>query len=274
MSGVEYEDVTVHRAQRAIVEHICLSASAGEIVGLIGPNGSGKSTALRCLYRALDPTSGQVRVDGTDIAAISLRDNARRVAALTQDGAAQVDFTVAEVVALGRLPHGQMLRRPDARQRAICRAAMDVAGVTHLADRPLSTVSGGERQRALIARALAQKPQVLVLDEPTNHLDVAHQYGVLDAVRTSGVTVICALHDLNLAAQYCDRLYLLSLGRVVAAGSPREVLRATVITEYFGIGCHVLDHPVSGVPQVIFDAGARADGTAAAGVNISTGGLI
>ncbi|MGW0020959.1 ABC transporter ATP-binding protein [Rhodococcus sp. NPDC003382] len=250
---VDYQQISVEIAGARIVEAITLSAEEGTFVGIVGPNGSGKSTVLRCLYRALSPVSGRILVDGSDIATISMRENARQVAALTQDTPMQFDFTSAEVVATGRLPHRATIRDSRTRDDRICRDALATADVTHLAERSFLSLSGGERQRVLIARALAQQPRVLVLDEPTNHLDIQHQYSVLSAARNLGITVVSALHDLNLAAQYCDRLFVLNAGRLVCSGTPHEVLSAQVIRRWFGIGGHIVTHPRLGVPQIIFD---------------------
>ncbi|MFD4293652.1 ABC transporter ATP-binding protein [Rhodococcus sp. NPDC058505] len=250
---VDYRDVTVEIGGTRILEAVTLAAEEGTFVGVVGANGSGKSTLLRCLYRALSPAAGRILVGGTDIAAISMRENARQVAALTQDSLMQFDFTAAEVVATGRLPHQSALRRADRRDVGLCRDALATADASHLEHRSFLSLSGGERQRVLIARALAQQPRVLVLDEPTNHLDVHHQYSVLTAARNLGITVIAALHDLNLAAQYCDRLFVLSGGRLVCTGTPDEVVTADVLRRWFAIGGHVVTHPRLGVPQIIFD---------------------
>lgn len=250
---VDYQDVTVEFDGTAVVRTVTLSAGPGEFIGIVGPNGSGKSTLLRCLYRALSPVAGRVLVDGRDVSAISMRENARQVAALTQDSSTPFDFTAAEVVATGRLPHTALLRGTYRRDREICSAAMVSADIGHLATRGFLSLSGGERQRVLIARALAQQPRVLVLDEPTNHLDVHHQYSVLSAARGLGITVIAALHDLNLAAQHCDRIFVLHAGRLVCSGDPHEVITTEVITRWFSIGGHIVPHPRLGVPQIIFD---------------------
>lgn len=250
---IDYEDVTVEFDGTAVVRSVTLAAAAGEFVGVVGPNGSGKSTLLRCLYRALSPAAGRVLVDRRDVSAISMRENARQVAALTQDSSAPFDFTAAEVVATGRLPHTALLRGTRRRDLEICAAAMATADIGHLAARGFLSLSGGERQRVLIARALAQQPRVLVLDEPTNHLDVHHQYSVLSAARGLGITVIAALHDLNLAAQHCDRIFVLHAGRLVCAGRPHEVITTEVLTRWFSIGGHIVTHPRLGVPQIIFD---------------------
>lgn len=250
---VEIRDVGVDINGRQIVRQIGLTVESGQFVGIVGPNGSGKSTILRCLYRALTPATGTVEVGGRDITAISMRENARQVGALTQDSTLQFDFTADEVVATGRLPHAGVFGGDRVMDKKMCADAMVKAGADHLGNRSFATLSGGERQRVLIARALAQQPQVLVLDEPTNHLDVQHQYGVLTATKRLGITVIAALHDLNIAAQYCDQIFVLGDGRLVFSGTPAEVITEKVIRRCFSIGAYVITHPRLGVPQVIFD---------------------
>lgn len=247
---LDVEGVTVEAAGKRLVDEIKLSVDSGAFVGLVGPNGSGKSTLLRCVYRALRPAAGVVRLDGDDVHALNPRAAARRLAALPQESSSEFDFTVAEVVGMGRLPHRG---RTAAEDRAICAEAMRATGVEHLAARGFLALSGGERQRVLIARALAQRPQVLVLDEPTNHLDIAHQLDVLSLVRASGLTALAALHDLNLAAAHCDLLYVLSAGRVVASGPPHDVLRPDLLAEVFGVRAHPVRHPETGAVQLLFD---------------------
>ncbi|GAA2327995.1 ABC transporter ATP-binding protein [Streptomyces cuspidosporus] len=247
---LDIDEVTIEAAGARLVDGIRLSAGSGTFVGLVGPNGSGKSTLLRSVYRALRPTGGVVRLDGEDLHAMDARAAARVLAALPQESPAEFDFTVAEVVAMGRLPHRD---RTAASDRGICARAMTRTGVAHLADRGFLGLSGGEKQRVLIARALAQQPRVLVLDEPTNHLDIAHQLDVLSLVRAGGLTVLAALHDLNLAAAHCDVLYVIARGRIVASGPPREVLRPPLLAEVFGVRAHPVTHPETGALQLLFD---------------------
>ncbi|CAM5554325.1 MULTISPECIES: ABC transporter ATP-binding protein [Streptomyces] len=247
---LDIEDVTVEAAGTRLVEDVRLAADSGAFVGLVGPNGSGKSTLLRCVYRALRPAGGVVRLDGDDLHAMEPRAAARQLAALPQETSAEFDFTVAEAVAMGRLPHQG---RTAAEDRAVCAQAMDRTGVTHLADRGFLALSGGEKQRVLIARALAQQPRVLVLDEPTNHLDIAHQLDMLSLVRDSGLTVLAALHDLNLAAAHCDVLYVIAGGRIAASGPPHDVLRPALLAEVFGVRAHPVRHPETGAVQLLFD---------------------
>ncbi|MDX2731700.1 MULTISPECIES: ABC transporter ATP-binding protein [unclassified Streptomyces] len=247
---LEIEGVTVEAAGARIVDDIHLTVESGAFVGLVGPNGSGKSTLLRCVYRALRPAEGVVRLDGDDIHAMDSRAVARVLAVLPQESSAEFDFTVTEVVAMGRLPHRGRTAVSD---REICAEAMSRTGVTHLADRGFLALSGGEKQRVLIARALAQRPKVFVLDEPTNHLDIAHQLDVLSLVRGSGLTVLAALHDLNLAAAHCDLLYVVADGRVVASGPPRDVLQPALLADVFGVSAHPVRHPETGAVQLLFD---------------------
>ncbi|AKZ53604.1 Hemin import ATP-binding protein HmuV [Streptomyces ambofaciens ATCC 23877] len=250
---VDIDAVTVGISGALLVRDISLRAGSGQVVGLVGPNGSGKSTLLRCVYRALRPTAGAVRIDGEDLSAMNARESARRLAALPQEAGAEFDFTVAEVVAMGRLPHQGAMARVTDEDRRTCAAALEAVGAVHLTDRGFLTLSGGEKQRVLIARALAQQPQVLVLDEPTNHLDIAQQLEVLSLVRSSGLTVLTALHDLNLAALHCDLLHVVDGGRTVASGTPHDVLTPALLADVFGVRAHRVPHPETGAVQLLFD---------------------
>ncbi|XVV02331.1 heme ABC transporter ATP-binding protein [Actinosynnema sp. CA-248983] len=236
-----------------ILHDVTLTVSSGEVHGIVGPNGSGKSTTLRCVYRALTPSKGAVLLDGAPLDRIPVKESAKTLAALTQDSHVEFDFTVAEVVAMGRLPHQTGFDRESPRDREICAEALSRMDAGHLAARSFLSLSGGERQRVLIARALAQQPRVLVLDEPTNHLDISHQLAVLRLVRSLGTTVLTVLHDLNLAAAHCDRLHVLHDGRVHTSGTPQEVLTKDVLREVFQVEAHVVPHPTSGVPQLLFE---------------------
>ncbi|MEU4703141.1 ABC transporter ATP-binding protein [Nonomuraea dietziae] len=237
---------------RSLVRELSLRVESGSVVGLVGPNGSGKSTALRCVYRALRPSSGTVWVGEDDLARVTARESARVIAAMTQDGGLDLAFTVEEVVALGRTPHLRGNQPLSERERQLCEQAMDRLDIRHLARRVVLTLSGGERQRVLLARALVQEPEILVLDEPTNHLDVRHQVGLLSLLRGLGLTVLVVLHDLNLAAAACDRLGVLSRGRLVAAGPPVDVLTAELVRDVFGVEASVVPHPLTGDPQLLY----------------------
>jgi iron complex transport system ATP-binding protein len=224
-------------------------------VGVVGPNGSGKSTLVRLLSGYLRPQRGRVWLGERELQRLGDRERARRIAVVPQDPPAALDFTVLEVVLMGRAPHLALLGVENWQDLEVARAAMDRTRTGHLAARLLGTLSGGERQRVLLARALAQQTPILLLDEPTSHLDVNYQIEILRLLRElraeQGTTVLAVLHDLNLASLYCDRLLLLSAGRLAAEGSPIEVLTAPRLAAVYGapIWCEV--HAVTGKPAIL-----------------------
>ncbi|GAB2579662.1 ABC transporter ATP-binding protein [Streptomyces capparidis] len=246
------DGVTLTAGARHLVREVSLTARPGEVIGLVGPNGSGKSSLLRAVYRVLRPRAGQVRVDGADAWSLSPRRLARTLAAVVQEPAADLDLSVREVVAMGRTPHKRLLDGDTAEDVGLIESALTAVDAADLADRPFDRLSGGERQRVLIARALAQQPALLVLDEPTNHLDVRHQLEVLGVLRRLPATVLVALHDLNLAAYYCDRLHVLRDGEVTASGPPARILTPELLAEVYGVVCEVVIHPRTGAPHVTF----------------------
>jgi iron complex transport system ATP-binding protein len=243
---VDVRRVAVRLAGQPVLGGVDLAVRSGEVLGLLGPNGSGKSTLLRTVFRAIRPDSGAVHLGELDVWRSSTRDVARQCAVLTQDHATDIELSVLDLVLLGRIPHNSLGRRSAADDVALARDCLARVDAAHLEDRMVPTLSGGERQRVLLARALAQQPKVLLLDEPTNHLDIAHQLELLSLVRRLGVTAVIALHDLTLAAAYCDRLALLQQGQLVAVGSPEEVLTPERVREVYGITCDVLVHPRTG----------------------------
>ncbi|WP_131742961.1 ABC transporter ATP-binding protein [Actinomadura roseirufa] len=242
--------VTARIEGTAIVSGVDLVAEPGSFVGLIGPNGSGKSTLLRTVYRSLRPSDGVVSLDGDDLWRMRARQAALRRAVVTQHGELSGEFSVAEVVAMGRAPHKGILERENSADRAVVEQSLERVGLAHAAERLFSTLSGGERQRALVARALAQEAPLLILDEPTNHLDVRAQLGLLDLVRSLGMTLLAALHDLDHAAAYCDHVIVLEKGRVRASGPPLEVLTPGFVAEVFGVRAHIGEHPITGRPHI------------------------
>ncbi|WP_043633918.1 ABC transporter ATP-binding protein [Nonomuraea candida] len=255
MTTLTLHDVHITLAGTPIVTGVDLTAASGRIVGIIGPNGSGKSTLLRAVYRHLPLTRGAITVDGEDLWRLTPRRAAQLVAALPQETRSDFDVTAWEMAAMGRTPHKRPFAPDTAEDSKIVSDALAHAGVTHLARRRYTTLSGGEKQRVLLARALAQRAPVLVLDEPTNHLDVRHQFELLDLVTSSGTTVVAALHDLNLAAAYCDHLYVLAEGRVVTDGPPHDVLTPRLVRDVFGVDAHVISVPGTGTPHLIFRSG-------------------
>jgi iron complex transport system ATP-binding protein len=249
---LELVDLRLEIAGRTIVRDVVLDVPDGTFAGLIGPNGSGKSTMLRAVYRHLRPRGGAVLVSGDDCWQMPARQAARRIATVPQERPAEVDLTVWEMVAMGRTPHKTAFGRDDAVDRAAVGSAIERVGLVPLAHRRFGELSGGEKQRVVLARALAQEAPVLVLDEPTNHLDVRYQLDVLELVRDLGVTTLAAMHDLNLAATYCDMLHVLEAGELVASGPPASVLTPSILARVFGVGAEVTVSARTGRPQLTF----------------------
>ena len=242
---------------RIIVDAVSLVVPRATVTGLLGPNGSGKTSLLRSIARLQKPGTGRVYLSDSDLSGMPRRQLARRVAVVEQDAGTELDLCVRDVVALGRTPHGSRLRPMVSEDDGACAWAMAQTHVDDLADRRFLTLSGGERQRVHLARALAQEPELLVLDEPTNHLDVAAQIDMMSLARRLGRTTLAALHDLNLAAAYCDHLVVMHHGKVVASGTVRDVLTPALLAEVYDVDASVVDHPRDGHPLVIFN-GARS----------------
>lgn len=226
-------------AGKMIVDGVTLQAAPGRVLGLIGPNGSGKSSLLRLLCRLRNVASGVVTLDERDIAAVPRRELARRLAFVEQQATTEIQLSVCDVVRLGRTPHRAALASWNSADEAAVNEALARVGLTERHDQFWHTLSGGERQRVHIARALAQEPSELILDEPTNHLDIQHQLSILGLVRRLGITCIMALHDLNLAAMFCDEIALLHEGRLQAAGTPDAVMTADAIQRIFGVAVSI-----------------------------------
>ena len=227
---------------------------AGEIVGLVGPNGSGKTTLVRAITRGVPLESGQLRVAGDDVSALSARELALRVAVVPQTPMLPERFRALDCVLMGRTPHLSLLQNEGETDVEIARQAMIATDVWPFADRMIGELSGGERQRVVIARALAQQAPILLLDEPTAHLDIGHQSEVLEMARTlrerEGKAVLAIVHDLTIAAQYCDRLIMLDHGEIVREGHPSHVIQEDVLAKVYRTQVTVLSHPKTGLPVV------------------------
>ncbi|MBN9645131.1 ABC transporter ATP-binding protein [Corynebacterium mendelii] len=249
--GVTVDHLVFRAGAVTIIDDVCLTVAPGSLTGLIGPNGSGKSTLLKLILGLAAPAAGSVTIGGKDLRRWSRRELARTVAVLAQHSTASTDMTASQVVNLGRIPHQSGWALPSSSDRDMAQQLLDEVGVGHLADRHWSLLSGGERQKVQLARALAQKPRALVLDEPTNHLDPAAAWDLMEQVAAKKLTTIAAIHDLDIAARFCDRLVVLSRGTVVAHGSPREVLTTDMLAEVYGLKADIGVHPVDGGPLVI-----------------------
>jgi iron complex transport system ATP-binding protein len=249
--SLRLQGISVDLGGRRIVSGADITVDDGQLVGLLGPNGSGKSTLLKAIYRVHPPATGRVSIDEVDLLALPIRQAARRVAVVAQETTVEFDFTVWEMVMIGRTPHKRGFERDSRQDRDTVAHALERVGCDDLVHRSFNTLSGGEKQRVLIARALAQGADHLILDEPTNHLDIRYQLEVLELVAGLGVTVLAALHDLSLAALFCDHVYLMADGRIVTGGPPAQVITAETVRHAYGADVLVIDHPDTATPHLI-----------------------
>ena len=263
MTGLTVDRVGVSYGPAPLFDRFDLDVAPGEFLGIIGPNGSGKSTLLRLMAGLVRPTAGRVLVRGDDIRVLSRRELARRMALVPQESHFAFGFRVEEVVMMGRHPYRSRFGPLGSGDHEQVGAALSAMGVTGLRDRGIDEVSGGERQRVVIARALAQATDILLLDEVSTHLDLAHQHRVLSVlarVHDAGRTVVFVSHDLNLAAQACSRILLLDRGHTAALGTPEEVLTAGRIRSVYGVDPIITRHPETGRPHVMLPGPGRPPG--------------
>lgn len=250
--NVEVKNVSYNVQDKSLIHSICLTVRAGEWVGLIGPNGSGKSTLLKNIYRVLEPAAGSVFIGEKDLFQMSHKETAQQMAVVSQEAGPLFDFAVKEMVLMGRSPHKRLFDLDTKRDYEIVEQALLRVGMAEKAGRSFMTLSGGEKQRVLIARALAQEARFLILDEPTNHLDIRYQLQIMDLVKELKLTTLTALHDINLAAMYCDRIYVIKAGYVVAEGSVEEVLQPKLLREIFGVEADISINKRTGKPNITF----------------------
>lgn len=237
--NIKTDNIQVSFGSKPILHDISLAIKDKEFVGIIGPNGSGKSTFLKCLYRVLQPSGGKIYFDGSELSSLSHRDRALKMAVVAQHSTVNFDFSVLEMVLMGRSPYKGLLDRDQLDDYEIARHALAEVGLSDFESRNFNTLSGGEQQRVILARALAQRTECLVLDEPTNHLDIKYQLELMTIVKRLDATVVSAIHDLNLAAIYCDRIIALKDGHIVCSGTPQEVLTAETIRHIYGVSATV-----------------------------------
>lgn len=249
---IETKDVVVTLSKKEIVKKVSLQVKNNEFVGLLGPNGSGKTTLLKSIYRVLKPSAGYIYMDDTDISQISIKETAKRMGVVSQFNNLAFDFTVEEMVLMGRAPHKKAFSQDTEEDYRIARQALEKVNMTDFKDRSFMTLSGGEKQRIILARALAQEVDMLVLDEPTNHLDIKYQIQIMDVVKSLGVGVLAALHDLNLTLMYCNYVYVLKDGKIIAHGPTEKVITEKLIRDVYEVDCSVERHPKSGKLHVTF----------------------
>lgn len=250
---LQIEDLKLSLSGHEILKGICAQMPKKQFIGIIGPNGSGKSTLLKCIYRVLEPDHGAVYLDGTALSKFSYRESAKKMAVVAQHNYYNFDFSVEEVVLMGRSPHKRRLERDTAEDHALVTQSLQEVGMEKFRDRSFSTLSGGEQQRVILARALAQQTPCLILDEPTNHLDIKYQLQLMDIVKQLNRTILSAIHDLNIALMYCDLIYVVKDGQVIAQGVPEEILTTELIREVYQVDSeiikdsagrtHILYHP-------------------------------
>ena len=244
--------VSVGIGGKEIVKEASIRVKQGEIVGLFGPNGSGKSTLLKSIYRVLKPSGGEIFLDDVELKKMPHRETAKKMAVVTQFTTLNFDFTVEEMVLMGRSPHKKPFDRDTPEDFQIVRECLKKVGMEAFSKRKFSTLSGGEKQRILLARALAQQTETLILDEPTNHLDIKYQLQTLDIIKRLGKGVLMALHDLNLAFRYCDYVFILKNGIVVADGTPEKVITEELVRTVYEVENQIFINPISGCPMVTF----------------------
>ncbi|MCK4475183.1 MAG: ABC transporter ATP-binding protein [Methanophagales archaeon] len=251
---LEIKNVDAYYGSVKVLEGVDFSAARGELLGVIGPNGSGKTTLLRTISRILKPKMGTILLEGKEVMEMKDKEFSRNFAAVPQDTSVNFDFSALDIVLMGRNPHLGRLELETEKDIEIARRCMELTNCWHLSERPITELSGGERQLVIIARALTQEPRVLLLDEPTSHLDINYQIEIMELLKRltsyEGLIVIAVIHDLNLAAQYCDRLILLHEGEIISTGSQQEVLTAENIKNTFGADVIVKRHALTNLCYV------------------------
>lgn len=251
---INLRSISFRYRQDWVLKELSLRIERGEFIGVIGPNGSGKSTFLKILCRLLSPQEGEIFLDTVSLKEMSQREIAKKIALVPQEAYSLFPFRVIEIVLMGRSPYLGHLMFEGAEDLEIAKRAMDWTGVLSIGERYVDELSGGERKRVFIARALAQEPEIILLDEPTANLDIHHQVDFLNLIlslnQERGLTIVMASHDLNIASEYCDRLILLREGRIYKMGSPREVITRETIEEVYGCRVWVDQNPISGMPRI------------------------
>lgn len=253
--NLKIEDIDANYGEVKILEGINFNAAGGELLGILGPNGSGKTTLLRIITRILKPLTGTILLDDREVMEMKAKEFSRNFAAVPQDTTIHFEFSALDVVLMGRNPHLGRLELESEKDIEIARRCMELTNCGHLAERPVTELSGGERQLVVIARALTQQPKVLLLDEPTSHLDINYQIEIMELLKhltvNEGLIVIAVIHDLNLSAQYCDRLLLLCDRKIIAMGAQDEVLTATNIKTAFGADVLVERHALTNQSYIL-----------------------
>ena len=251
MKKLKVEKLTYDIGGTRILKDITFDVEENTFVGVIGPNGSGKSTMLKSIYGVNKPSGGNIYFEGEDLLKISSKDRAKKIAVLAQESGGQFDFSVQQVVEMGRYPHKNTLENYSKHDLEIVDRVLYEMKLDNYRERSFNTLSGGEKQRVLIARLLVQESKFIILDEPTNHLDIGHQIEIMNIIKKMGVTVLFAIHDMNMAAIYCDKLVIMKNGEVVTQGSVEETLTSEMLKNLFNVDAEI--HDLKGRKHVIYN---------------------
>jgi iron complex transport system ATP-binding protein len=255
---IEIENLSFsYEKNKKVLDDINLTIDSGEFVGIVGPNGCGKSTLINLLCRVLEYRTGQIQINNRDIKTIAQHDLAKHIAVVPQESSFEFDFTVNEIVLMGRLPHLSRFQMEGDNDHRIAKTAMTKTKCWKYRDKLIRNLSGGEKQRVIVARALTQEPSILLLDEPTSHLDMNFQYEILDLIarlnRTKKVTILGVFHDINLASKYSDRLMIMKQGKIIADGPPRQVINTNTLAQIYDFQIILKKHPKEGYKYILPD---------------------
>lgn len=242
---LKIKELRINLSKKEIVKGIDLAVTNNKFIGLIGPNGSGKSTLLKALYGVLKPTYGDIFISGKNIKSYNKKSLAKTLGVVSQFNNINFDFKVIDIILMGRSAYKGLLESDNKKDYDISLEALSLVGMIDAAQKSFSLLSGGEKQRVILARALTQEPKILILDEPTNHLDIKYQLEVMSIVKNLNICVLAALHDLTLASQFCDEIYVLKDGKIITKGNPKEVITKEMIKEVYDVNSHVSINPLT-----------------------------
>jgi len=255
---IEIKNLSYSILEHQILNDVSISVSNKKMVGVIGPNGSGKTTLLKHIYRAIPPKKKTVYINQREIESYSFSESAREITVMRQENSSDFDFTVMDMVLLGRAPYRKYFEAFTPDDKSIAKEALISIGMENYADRSFNALSGGEKQRVLIARSLTQGADILILDEPTNHLDVHYQWSLMELISKMNRTVLSVFHELNLASRFCDFIYVLKDGKIVTAGTPKDIISKELMAEVFGVDAEII-YTQSGCPHIIYNKAITAN---------------